>query len=326
LKTINGKSLISNDKPSAYWWERIVVIILFILALICVRSAHGADKSAVCQPKTMQALARICMAKGEYDKAESLIEKALSAVNKDEDKSACLIDLAWVYKNQGRLEQAGQSCLLGMQLQQQVYYADHPYVAYTLRILGSIYLLQSDFGRADESFDKAIAIIRKYHSAQDPVVASFEIDAARLLVAEGKFAQAEEKYEGAVRVIIDYYGPDHLYTAGVMSDVAKLYYLQGRFDEAQAVLDYSLDIQRNTYSSDNRQLIGNQLAMAKILRARGNLEQAKHLLTDALEILENHSSAYEPLQAEIRMVLADIYANTSKIADAQSACVDSTGA
>jgi tetratricopeptide (TPR) repeat protein len=326
FESANKPSASDEFVESAYWWEKVLIAVLFILAIIYTRSAKAANESGVCPPKALQALARICMSKGEYEKAETLIDRALSTAASDEDKSSCLIDKAWIYKNQGLFAQAEQSCLLGLQLQQRVYYADHPYIAYTLRILGSIYQAQGDFPRAAESFDRAISIIRKCHSADDPVVASFEIDAARLSAAEGQFAQAEQQYEKSVAVIIDYYGPDNLYTASVLGDFAKLYYLQGRLDEARAILDYSLDVQRKVYGDDSRLLIPCRLTLAKVLRAEGDVEQAQILLTNAIAVLEKHSISYKHLKDEVRAILADIYANSGKIADAQSACDHSSGA
>jgi tetratricopeptide (TPR) repeat protein len=321
LKANSAISRQSVNKPSAHWWEKVLVAVLFIMALIYARSAKAANESGVCPPKALQALARICMSKGEYDKAETLIDRALSAVTSDEDKSSCLIDRAWVYKNQGRFAQAEQSCLLGLQLQQKLYYADHPYIAYTLRILGSIYQAQGDFRSATESFERAISIIRKCHSAADPVVASFEIDAARLLAAEGKFAQAEQQYERAVAVIINYYGPDNLYTAGVLGDLAKLYYIQGRLDEAQSILNYSLDIQEKVYGQDNRLLVGNRLTLAKVLQAGGQSSQARGLLTKALASLKTGPAGSSLIQqGELLTALAEVEFDTGNFAEARSAC------
>ena len=225
-----------SETSAPRWWERVVVGVLFVTAVVCARAAQpvSSESNAGCPSKTLQAIARIYMANGDYGKAEKFANKALNAaVTKEgldstlrpssgqasstqaqEDISSCLIDLVWIYKNQGRLLEAEKTCLLGLKLQQQVYYKDHPYIAYTLRILGSIYQAQGRYSHAGETLDRAMTIIRKCHTADDPVIASFEVDVARLLVAEGRFAEAEATYERSLRFISDYYGEDHLYTAG----------------------------------------------------------------------------------------------------------------
>ncbi len=252
-----------SETSKARWWEWVVVGVLFATAVVCARAEEplSSEAKAACSPKTFQAIARLYMANGDYGRAEKFANKALDAAmaqqNQTEDTSACLIDLVWIYKNQGRLFEAEKTCLLGLKLQQEVYYKDHPHIAYTLRILGSIYQAQGRYAEASEVFGKAMTIIRKCHTADDPVVASFEVELARLLVAEGRFNEAEETYEKSLRVISDYYGADHLYTAGVLSDISRLYYLQGRYDEARSLLGCAMDIQQQIFGEGHRMLIPN---------------------------------------------------------------------
>jgi tetratricopeptide (TPR) repeat protein len=319
-----------NETSQPRWWERIIVAVLFAAAAACACAAQqvSGESNKSNQSKTLQAVARLYMSNGDYGKAEQFANKALNAAVKkegantaaQEDTSSCLIDLVWVYKNQGRLLEAEKTCLLGLKLQQQTYYKDHPYIAYTLRILGSIYQAQGRYSAACEAFDRAMAIIRKCHTADDPVTASFEVDIARLLVAEGRFDEAEEIYERSLRLISNYYGVDHLYTAGVLSDVAKLYYLEGRYEEAQQLLRYAMSIQQQVFGEGHRMLIPNQLTMARIYQARGEIKRAEQLLTDALAAAQEPPSYYEPLKGEIYTVLAEIYLNSGRYAAAQIAC------
>jgi tetratricopeptide (TPR) repeat protein len=315
-----------NETSRPKWWEWVVVGVLFVTAVVCARAAQpvSGESSSVCSPKTLQAVARIYMSNGDYGKAEKFANKALDAAvakeGAEEDTASCLIDLVWVYKNQGRLLEAEKTCLLGLKLQQQIYYKDHPYIAYTLRILGSIYQAQGRYSQAGETLDKAMTIIRKCHSADDPVIASFEVDTARLLVAEGRFSEAEAKYERSLRFISNYYGEDHLYTAGVLSDIAKLYYLQGKYEEAQQLLNCAMDIQQQVFGQGHRLLVPNQLTMARIYQARGESNRAEQLLTDALAVEQGNPSYYEPLKGEIYTVLAEVYLNSGRYAAAQLAC------
>ena len=322
------KAVSETSRPA--WWEWVAVGVIFATAVVCARAAQpvSSESNTASSSKTLQAIARLYMSNGDYGKAEKFANKALdAAVNKEganstaqEDTSSCLIDLVWVYKNQGRLLEAEKTCLLGLKLQQQTYYKDHPYIAYTLRILGSIYQAQGRYSQAGEAFDRAMTIIRKCHTADDPVVASFEVDVARLLVAEGRFTEAEEMYERSLRFISNYYGADHLYTAGVLSDVAKLYYLEGKYEEAQQLLNCAMNIQQQVFGEGHRLLIPNQLTMARIYQAKGEAKRAERLLTDALAVEQETPSYYEPLKGEIYTVLAEVYLNSGRYAAAQFAC------
>jgi len=305
-----------SEKPAPRWWERIVVVLIIALAFTTARSAPAIlGGSGSCSPKTLQSLARVYMAHGDYDKAQTLVNSALESVStgegNEEVKSSCLIDLAWIYKNQGQFPQAEQACRLGLELQQQFYYQDHPYVAYTLRILGSIYQHQAKYPQAGASLDRALNIIRKCHPADDPIVASFQVDIARLEMAEGKLAEAEMRFEQALVLISNYYGPDHLYTAAVYSDLAKLYYLQEKYDQAECLLNFAMSIQENVFGPDHRLLTGNWLTLAKIYHAKGDLPEAQRLLKRILSSVPS---------AEAFETLARLYLDTGQFAKAQDAC------
>ena len=71
--------------------------------------------------RTLRSMARVYMAYGEYAKAQPLAEKALTLAKRkgtsDSELAMCLIDLATLYKNQGKLVDAEKMCELGLKLQ-----------------------------------------------------------------------------------------------------------------------------------------------------------------------------------------------------------------
>ena len=325
LKAISSNTVKAGNQTSApKWWERVVVGVLLVTAVVYARSAMPGTDGSACSPKMLQTLARIYMAQGDYDKAETLVDKALDVVapkeDADEEKSSCLIDLGWVYKNQGRFAEAEESCLLGLQLQQKVYYSRHPYIAYTLRILVSIYQAQAKYDQAGVALDRAVAIMRTCHLPDDPVLAPFEVDVARLQAVEGRFDQAEAQYEQALRLISDYYGPEHLYTASVLADIGKLYYLQGRSDQAEQLLSWATEIQQRTYGENHRILVPNWLTMAKIYQRRGDFSQAEQLLTKALLAVETKSGRPHPLKGEVLAAIAELLLDAGRYPEAETAC------
>ncbi len=306
------------------------VALLLATAVVYARSTRPGIISSYtgCSPKVLRALARVYMARGEYAKAEPLVQKALNDIrgndSADEQRCSCLIDLAWIYKNQGRLGEAERLCRDGLQMQRQLYYSDHPYIAYTLRILASIYQAQGSYTQAGIALDDAIAIMSKCHSADDPVIASFEVDVARLLVAEGKFTEAEATYEQALRSISEFYGYEHLYTAGVLADIAKLYYLQGKLEQAEVLLSFATSVQQKVYGEENHLLAGNWLAMARICRAKGDLPQAEQLLAKTLGVIENDGHRH-PLKGEVLAAMAELYLEQGRYGQAQAVCLEAIG-
>ncbi len=123
--------------------------------------------------KILRAMARVYMADGDYIKALPLAENALTlakASNSDTQAGNCLIDLAYLYKNEGDFSKAQKFCEMGLELQKKIYYKDHSYIAATLRILSSIYQGQAKYELAKETLSQAICIMRKSHLGDDPAL------------------------------------------------------------------------------------------------------------------------------------------------------------
>ena len=82
---------------------------------------------------TLRKMARVYMAYGDYIKAQPLVAQALTLARAnnvpDSELCSCLIDLAWLYENQGKFADAEKMCLEGLKIQEEVYDEDHPYVA-----------------------------------------------------------------------------------------------------------------------------------------------------------------------------------------------------
>lgn len=115
------------------------------------------------QPKSLRIVTTMYMAMKEYNKAEPILRQAT-----DSNTAISYIDLAYCRNKQGDYQEAEQLCLKGLWLQQKQFYPDHPYIAYTLRILSSIYKNQGRYKEAEEVHNEAVRIIKITHSISDP--------------------------------------------------------------------------------------------------------------------------------------------------------------
>jgi len=99
---------------------------VFITAFFIISStnhlAYSKDMAAKqnLSPKALRAMARIYIAAENYEKAEPLLEQALSMAKiSGEKEELCtgLLDAAWLLHKQNRLEKAEKFCELGLKLQ-----------------------------------------------------------------------------------------------------------------------------------------------------------------------------------------------------------------
>jgi tetratricopeptide (TPR) repeat protein len=262
----------------------VLTLIILLIESIAWGQPHQTKKALSC--KTLRAMARVYMAYGEYTKAQPLAEQALTLAKSkgesDSELSMCLIDLATLYKSQDKLLDAEIMCEQGLKLQEQVLYKSHPYVAYTLRTLGSIYSEQGNYIKAANAMENAMAIMLESHTENDKALAPFWVDIAAIFVAKGDYKEAESYYNKAMAFINISYGPDHLYTANVLGNVAKLYTLQGRHDEAEVLIDRTIAKQESIYGSEHHLVAQSWLTKARICHAKRNYANSEKLFEKAL--------------------------------------------
>ena len=308
--------------------KRVIVIVFAIILSILFVS--GLTEAKTLQAKrqissrALRSMARVYMAYGEYQKAQPLAEKALSYAKKndasDSELSACFIDLAWLYRYQGKLLQAQDFCREGLQLQQKALGVEHPYVAYTLRTQAAIYQELAQYPLVAESLDNALTIMRLYHGPDDRVIAPFNVDVAKLLVATGRFNEAEEIYTHALALINEAYGSEHLYTANVMLNFAQVYTLQGNYADAEELLEKATPTLQQIYAADNYAMVPLYLTKAKIFQLKQDYEQAEQFTCKAVTILQEKHNEPHPATAKALSSLAQLYFETGKADHAYKTC------
>jgi tetratricopeptide (TPR) repeat protein len=326
-EALGGGNLMTpeDNKPTTSLQKVIVVLVLLSSSLVIPSSAAGAKATRTTKAyshTSLRAMARVYMATGSYGKAQPLLENALDLARAsnapDSEVCACTLDLAYLYKSQGKLAEAETTCLSGLQLQEKVYSPKHPYVAYTLRILGEIYRRQRRYREASDSLERAMTIMRGVSSENDPDMAPIEVDMARLLVAKGDFAQAESYFKKAIAVIESSYGPTHLYTTRVLTSIAELRVLQGRYVQAEALVSRALPVQERIYGANPHFLVPAWLVMSQVYKAKGDLASAKALLAKSLRAAEKR-----PVSGRLILVLETLVqlhsetGNTKEVAKLQ---------
>jgi len=260
---------------------------------------------------SLRSMARVYMASGGYEKAQPFLVKALNLAKEtnasDSEMSACMLDLAYLYKNQGRLAEAEKTCLSGLELQEKTYSQSHPYVAYTLRILSEIYLMQARYSEAVEVLERALTIVRGYSLEDDQELAPFKVDMARLLAAQGDYIKAEAYFTEAMVSIENNYGPDHLYTTKVLCSMATLYVLQQRYTEAEELISRVLPKQQRIYGPVHHFLVPAWLVKSSIYEAQGDLVNAKALLEKSLDSLEDIAASRCAVECDVLSRLGELY-------------------
>lgn len=153
--------------------------------------------------RTLRSMARIYTACGDYAKAQPLAEQALTLAQQtnvsDTELALSLLDLAYIYRDQGNPDRAEKMCELGLKLQKKVYYEDHPHIAYTLRILASVHEEQARYNQAQEDLQLAVAIMKKSHLYDQKPLAPFPGRCCSRACCTGPVRRRRELLSGGAR-------------------------------------------------------------------------------------------------------------------------------
>ncbi len=315
-----------KDKTNRLTQKSKTLFLILVLGLVLLKGniADGKPWQGKKSPpsRTLRSMARVYMAYGEYAKAQPLLEKALTLAKRehtsDYELAMCLIDLATLYKNQNKLVDAEKMCELGLKLQRKVLYKNHPYLAYTLSTLSSIYCELGKHSQAKSALDEAMAIMLDGHSADDKAMAPFFVDIAKLYVAQGDLEEAESYYQKAMLLINSSYGPDHLYTANVLASIAELYTLQEKYIEAEELINRAVAVQEKIYGPDHHLIAASWLTKAKICQEKGDILQAEKLANKSLTAIEKsgNAAAFVKLQQDAKDIRAGRHVAYGPIAQA----------
>lgn len=297
-----------NSTRTTYFVSTGFLLFVAIYILSLADSAFGRTAQVrQLTPTTLRTMARVYMAYGQYDKAEPLVQQAFAVAEKnnlpDDQRLLCITDLAYIYCNTGKLEQAELKCAEGLQLLGQIYGDVHPHAAYILRTLAAVYQRQTRYDLAQSALEQAMDIMQKTIGLADPrAVAPFQIDLANLFIQQARYDEAESYFDKALPAVSNTFGPEHLYTANLLGNIAKLYVLQGRYSQAEMLITQAVSVQEKVYGPSNYLVAPSWLTMANVCWAKGDFTRAEKLIQKALTAVEKTGNVTEMVLLQQQVV------------------------
>ncbi|MHC5082369.1 MAG: tetratricopeptide repeat protein [Planctomycetota bacterium] len=263
------------------------MIVVLVFGSIHAQAAVKKDVSS----KTLRSMARTYLAFGDYEKAHTFAAKALNKANTSRadvgEKAICMIDLATVYSYQGNLEKSETLFTQGVHLQKQALFANHPYVAQTLRMLSEVHRRQGDYDHAEQTLSQATEIMQAHTSTDSKEMAPFILESAKLLADTGNFEQSESQYQKALTLFKESYGTNHLMTANVYESMSALYLDAGELDQADQYISQALKTKTKIFGRYHSVLIDSMLTKARICRLKGRVEKSEYYLSKVKGAVEN---------------------------------------
>jgi tetratricopeptide (TPR) repeat protein len=226
-----------------------------------------------------------------------------------------LHDLADLYRNQGRYEEAGSLYRRALELREKVLGPEHPDTATTISNLAELYRNQGHYQEAEPLYKRAFEIWEKVLGPEYSNTAISNL--AELYREQGRYQEAEALYKRALAIFLSVFGPEHPNVATATHNLALLYYGQGHYQEAEPLLRRGLEIWEKVLGPEHPDIARSINSLAVLYVTQGRYGEAEPLYNRALEIREKVLGPEHPDTATTISNLAELYRNQGHYQEAE---------
>ena len=227
---------------------------------------------------------------GQYSQALGMHEIALVCVlalegHDSPDVAASYNNIAIIYKNQGKYEEALEMYTKSLDIKTRIYGGDnHPDVATSYNNIGNVYNRQGQYERALEYYQKALEIDIKVSGQDHPDVATSFNNIGVVYQKKGDLENALVQHQKALEIRTRVFGSDHLDVAKSYNNIGLVYDTQGKYEEALEYYQKSLDIKIRVVGGDHPDVATSYQNLAVVYQRQGNHVQTKEMATKAYHI------------------------------------------
>ncbi len=256
-------------------------------SLEILRRLHPGDHADVA--RALNDLAVQAYRRGDYSRSERYSRECIGMRRRlglDDDLIKPRGNLAAVLRLRGRLDEAAELYLKGLEQRRARWGDRHANVAVSLSNLGITHYLAGDFDAAEPLLREALEIRRGAFEPGSAKVASVLGHLARLHHARGELDAAERRYGEALRIRRRRLGSNHLRVAVLEKDLAALLLERGDVETAGVVLSHAFGALYRHKPEGDPILAEAESVYGAYLAVRGRRDEAEVCLRGALETLE----------------------------------------
>lgn len=276
-----------------------------------------------------EALARIHHADGRMVTASALAERALDALETEDEtterRASAIISkarietlLAQVELDQEAEAAATSHANTALNLLRDLLGEQHPEVAGVMHLLGEIALSEQKLEKAEGYFDQAMARWEAFYGGSHPRVCEAVSSLANLYQRQGRLTLAEQFHQRNLGALEGRFGTDSPLLVDTLLGLGKLCRSQGNVTEAAGHLKRSAEIQGAVSGG------GAGLKMAEVLHTlalvyqdQRNFIAAEALLKKARDTRQQFADEDSSAIAESNLALARLYRTSGKPVEAE---------
>ncbi|KAM3115321.1 tetratricopeptide repeat protein [Phormidesmis sp. 146-33] len=224
--------------------------------------------------------------------------------SQEENLTSSLAWLAYLYRSQGRYEQAEPLYLQALELTRSHLEENNPDVAASLNNLAELYRVQGRYEEAQPLYLQALELMRAFTEEDHSNVATTLNNLALLYDSQGRYEEAEPLYLQALELTQSHFGEKHSNVAAILNNLAGLCDSQRRYEEAEPLYLQALELTQSLLGETHPDVANSLNNLAYLYKSQERYEEAEPLCSWALAILEQTLGANHPKTRTTRENLA----------------------
>jgi tetratricopeptide (TPR) repeat protein len=218
--------------------------------------------------------------------------------------------LAYIYSEQGRLDEAQGQIDEAMRIVRGHLDARHPVFSSTVNMLGMVCFRRNDLAGAAAAFEEALAAARAVYGPDHAAVAATLGNLGRVQQRQGHWDAAEASQREALAIARRTSGTDQSQVATRLVNLGKfLSKVRGDHDAATRLLADAVAIRRRQFGTRNPRLAAALVSQGWALQRANRPSEAEPAFREAISILEREKQAglmWAEAQAGLGLVLVEL--------------------
>ncbi|HKX27286.1 MAG TPA: CHAT domain-containing tetratricopeptide repeat protein [Blastocatellia bacterium] len=197
-------------------------------------------------------------------------------------------------RGEGKSEEAVPLAIRALEIREKRLGLEHPEVARSLNLLGTLYHAQPDYAKAEPIYQRALEIREKALGPEHPEVAQSLTNLAILYNDKFDYAKSESLDRRALEIREKALGPEHPALALSLNNLAVLYLEQEEYAKAEPFFQRALSIREKAFGPEHPEVARTLNNLANLYGARGEYARAEEIYQRALTICEKTGGPESP--------------------------------
>lgn len=256
-----------------------------------IQQAEALNTQPIVQAQMLDLTGRVYMNLGEFDEAQTLLEKAynLREENFEEpypDIAESLHNLGILFWEKGQYERAEEYLRKALAMNQELYGEDavRENIANTMSALAIVLKELSKFEEAEPLYRQALAVDRQIHGERHESAADNLNNMGNFMESRGEFKEAEKHYTESLELYRNLYGTDHPDVAGTLTNLGRLKERLGDLETSVNYHQKALDIRRSIFDNSHPVIAESMYYLGRVLTDMEEFDKAEEHLKQALAI------------------------------------------